>query len=80
MIALTAIETLALEGGRVSPGEAFTVRFEDEAAALIAANRAQRGPAVKEEKEPLKTKEDKTARVTKEAQAHLDAHSAKDHK
>ena len=79
MIALIAIETLSLEGGRVSPGEAFAVRFEEEATALIAAGRAQKGTAAeKEDKEPLKTKEDKTARVTKEAQAHLDnAHKTK---
>lgn len=41
MIKLKAIETLAVEHGRVSPGQIFQIKSKEEAAVLIAQGRAE---------------------------------------
>lgn len=53
MVTLKAKETLSLEGGRVSPGGVFQLRSKEEAAILIAQDRAEEtSEKVADEAEP----------------------------
>ena len=67
---LKALTTLALERGRADTGQVFQLHDKTAAAELVAAGLAELvapdpAAAQKEEKQPLKTKEDKSAPKTK---------------